>query len=330
MRKIYNKSKKGLTLGELLLVFIVMGIVATMTMVSVKPNETSMKYVYYRVYNTLGTAFYNASINFPESLKDPDGTSADAKTVDKNFPLTTEKFCLMLLEYINTKGGAQCSNANSIDINTATTAGMTDDNYQFIASNGVKFWIGYVNATSAGHNSTLTETDASGTDFNIRYFIVVADLNGDRGPNTAVNSGAKMADRVGFIVTEDYEVVPIGQPEIDIRYLTANVAYSSSASGTSDDDVDMSEPMSYLEAKRDAWGIGDKKFYISSNEPMSVNFYGTSRITSTSPFYIDYNSSDSNISTIMSKVAEANCRKDGIASNDVDSDACYLKIKDFY
>ena len=143
-------------------------------------------------------------------------------------------------------------------------------------------------------------------------------MNGDRGPNTAVNSGAKMADRVGFIVTEDYEVVPIGQPEIDIRYLTANVAYSSSASGTSDDDVDMSEPMSYLEAKRDAWGIGDKKFYISSNEPMSVKFY------------IDYNSSDSNISTIMSKVAEANCRKDGIASNDVDSDACYLKIKDFY
>lgn len=330
MRKIYNKSKKGLTLGELLLVFIVMGIVATMTMVSVKPNETSMKYVYYRVYNALGTAFYNASINFPNSLKDPDGTAADAKTVDKNFPLTTEKFCKMLLEYINTKGDARCSNVNSININTANTAGMTDNNYQFIASNGVKFWIGYVNETSAGHNSKLTETDAAGSEFNIRYFIVVADLNGDRGPNTAVNMGDKMADRVGFVVTEDYEVIPIGQPETDIRYLTANVAFSSSASGTSDDDVDMTEPMSYLAAKRFAWGIADKKFNISANEPMSVSFYGISRIDSTSPFYVNYSSSDTNISSIMSKVADAKCRKDEDASKDVDSDACYLKIKDYY
>ncbi len=330
MLKIFNKSKLAMTLGELLVVFVIMGIIATMTMVTVKPNEKSLKYVYYRIYNTLGTAFYNTSINIDDELKnDP--------AMDKTFPTTAELFCKVLLEYINTKDGTDvaCSNDKAVDVDNPD---FSDDNVQFIASNGVKFWIGHSRGDdNKGKFSTFGATDATGSAFTLRYYWVFADLNGDMGPNSPTPKGNGMADIVAFIVTEDFDVIPIGIPETDTRYFSARVVYSSTT-GTDESDFATSRPMSYLEAKRHAWGEPDKQFYVSSNEPMSMNFYDGTNITEASPFWLDYNSADLN--EIMAQTVDAECgynptpvnpdEPDGAKIYQVEPDSCYISIKDFY
>lgn len=332
-----------MTLGELLIVFIIMGIIATMTMVTVKPNEKSLKHVYYRIYNSIGTAFYNSSINMSEDLRDD-------PNMDKSFPTKAELFCKLLLEYINTQAGtnATCSN-NTVNVDNPD---FSDDKVQFIASNGVKIWIGHSANKAPGEFSVYNGRDNTNTEFTLRYYWVFADLNGQMGPNSPTPRGGGMADIVPFIVTEDYEVVPMGRPEVDVRYFVARVVYSST-SGTDDSDMDTSTTMSLLAAKRHAWGEADKKFYVSSNEPMSMNFYDGENITAASPFWIDYNSSE--FSSIMAQTVNEQCGKevietpgDGGTEGDggedgedgttepttpryeVEPDACYITIQDFY
>jgi len=331
MFKIFDKfksNKLAMTLGELLIVFVIMGIIAGMTMVTVKPNEKSLKYVYYRIYNVLGTAFYNTSINISEELREDED-------MDKQFPTTAELFCRMLLEYINTKeGAATCSNDKTINVDAPE---FTDENVQFIASNGVKIWIGHSQGAEKGTFSTLTTLDNTNTTISVRYYFVFADLNGSSGPNSPIPRNSGMADIVGFIVTEDYDVVPIGVPEVDSRYLTARVAYSINA-GLDAEDVAMSMPMPYLQAKRHAWGMPNKAFFITANEPMSMNFYDGVNITAASPFWIDYDSDQLN--EVMSETVEPNCGhnqhhidpndEESAMIYDVEADACYLTIKDYY
>lgn len=322
-------NKRGMTLGELLVVFVIMGIIAGMTMVTVKPNEKSLKYVYYRIYNSIGTAFYNSSINMAQELReDP--------AMDKQFPTTAELFCKLLLEYMNSKNdNTTCSNDKTVDVDNPV---FSEENVQFIASNGVKIWIGHSKgAENKGNFSTLTATDNTNTEFSVRYFFVFADLNGGMGPNSPVSRGKGMADIVGFIVTEDYDVVPIGIPEVDPRYFTARVAYSINA-GLDAEDVTTSMPMPYLQAKRHAWGMPSKAFYVSSNEPMSMNFYDGVNITNASPFWLDYN--DEKYNEVMAETVNQNCGhnphqiapddEDSPTIYDVEADACYITIKDFY
>lgn len=328
MRKFLGNIHKGMTLAELLIVFVIMGIIATMTMVSIKPSEKSFKYVYNRVYNAIGTAFYNSAINISDDLKnDPD--------MKNGFPESAELFCKVLLEYINTKEGTDhtCSN-NTVNINNPV---FSNDKVQFVASNSVKFWIGHTDV--AGKYSTYSGIDSTNSNYTIKYHIVFADLNGELGPNSAIPHGNGMADIVGFIVTEDFEVVPIGVPETDPRYVVARVVYSTieTGSGTSSEQ-DMSPTMSVLEAKRRAWGTPGR-MYISSNEPLSMNFYDGGKIYSTSPFWIDYNSPK--YSAIMNKNADNPCRKTQPPPDpsdpepppptiEVEPDACYVTIQDFY
>ena len=333
MLKFIKNSKFGMTLGELLVVFVIMGIIATMTMVTVKPNEKSLKYVYYRMYNAIGTAFYNTSINMDDDLREE---MTNAGAIDKSFPTTAEYFCKMLLEYINTKEGTAvtCSDANTVDVDDPE---FTNDNTQFIASNGVKVWIGHSKDAAPGSFSTYTGIDDTNTEFSLRYYWVFVDLNGDMGPNSPTPRGSGMADIVAFIVTEDYDVIPIGRPEVDTRYFVSTVEYSATT-GLDNEDVNSSTTMSYLEAKRHAWGEPNKKFYVSANEPMTMNFYDGTNITAASPFWLDYNAAEFN--DIMAQTVDPECGfnpqpidpEDPASGQvyEVEPDVCYINIKDYY
>ncbi len=322
------KRKSAITLGELLVVFVIMGVIAGMTMVTVKPNEKSLKYMYYRIYNTLGTAFYNSSINIDPALR-------NHPAMDRQFPRTAELFCKLLLEYMNSKEpNTTCSNDKTIDIDNPE---FTNENVQFITSNGTKIWIGHSAGAAKGGFSTLTATDNTNSEFTLRYYFVFADLNGEMGPNSHLSNGRGMADIVAFVVTEDYDVVPLGIPEVDTRYFTARVAYSVVA-GLDAEDVTTSMPMPYLAAKRHAWGMPNKGFYVSANEPMSMNFYDGVNITQASPFWLDYN--DAQYDSIMSATVNQNCGfnehpidpsvEDSPTVYDVEPDACYITVKDYY
>ena len=71
------------------------------------------------------------------------------------------------------------------------------------------------------------ESDAN---YELKYFIVWVDLNGDRNPNIAEWNKNKPSDIVPFVVTTSGSVIPIGGPTIDTRYTTVRIKYPSDSS----------------------------------------------------------------------------------------------------
>ena len=364
MLKLFKMLKKqALTLAELLIVFVIMGIVASMTLITAKPLDTSLKYVYYRIYNTLGIAFYNASINIPEYFRTG---GAHADDMVGRYPVTSEAFCLMLLDFMNDKSGgydeatgtaANCA-ADTVNINMGGSAFDTYINQKnsdgsfvhpphFVASNGSKFWIAHSNtpntfSTFKFHASN--EMDAS-VDTQIRGYIVVVDLNGDATPNTTQWKENKVADVVAFVVTEDFSVIPLGYPEVDRRYVSASIVYNTT-SGVGIEDANTSVSMPYYQAKRISWGTapGASNAYVTTDEPMSINYYAekngfgdkNDNITAKSVFYIDYSTNpqftEYNNMYFAQEYDEYNYHKNCAKESDpsqLQADACYINIKDY-
>lgn len=309
--------KAAMTLGELLIVFTIIGIIASMCIISAKPFDKSLKYSYHRVYDSLGTAFYNAinSVEFPE---------------------TSEDFCKSLLLYINTTaGGAANCSAPLIDINLSSSA---LDNIlkttapHFVASNGIRFWLGSAGA-SAGKGYTEQSFTIDGVTAQVKFFIVIADLNGTTGPNTTNwTPNDNLADIVAFLVTETAEVIPLGGPEVDPRYLLARVVYSAQSNGVENEDIVTSGLMTYYQAKRKAWATGAGYNGIQSkiDEQMSLNFYAGGNILETSPFYL--NPTDiPNEDEFTENYDEEHCSTENAdGTHSMSIEACYIKISDFY
>ncbi len=245
------RIKKAFTLAELMIVFIVIGIIIALGITSVKPWEKAYKYAYTRMYHTLALATYNHMIN-----------TKDASA----FPTNTQGMCEALLEYINTSNNfAKEENQNKTIHEKSICKASTASNYlddepnedtfrtkepTIITSNNLYLWV----AGKGGSDPfSITETEGSATN-TVSYFIVYVDLNGERGKNTPKWSKDNMADVVAFAVTDKYAVIPLGYPMVDYRYLEANVVYPSintDVNDTNEIDVDedvISEAMTYYEA----------------------------------------------------------------------------------
>lgn len=100
---------------------------------------------------------------------------------------------------------------------------------------------------SSKSSSSFTDNLSSGTT-TLTYYLIWVDLNGDRAPNTKEWKEGRPADIVPFFVSDYGEVVPIGYPITDKRYLTTSVKY------VTDTQTYYSEPMTYYEAQMDAYG----------------------------------------------------------------------------
>ncbi len=236
------RFKKAFTLGEALLVFIIIGIIAAIGMSTVKPWQKSYKYSYSRMYNALSLAVYNHMIN---------------STEEESFPDTADMFCLALLDWINTSNNATACEGSNVGLNPTT---FDDDKVRFTASNGTKIWIG---SNPDDSPFVLSQHIDATTIDTVRYYMVFVDINGDRGPNTPEWKKTQMADIVAFAVTDKFKVIPLGYPEVDGRYLTAHVVYPALETTYSDnmatdsftgDEEIVSDPMSYYEAKIKAYG----------------------------------------------------------------------------
>ncbi len=236
------RIKKAFTLAEALLVFIIIGIIAAIGMSTVKPWQKSYKYSYSRMYNALSLAIYNHMIN---------------STEENSFPETADDFCKALLEWINTADNATTCRGSNVGLNPTS---FPEERVRMMASNGTKIWIG--SNTDNTPFILSQHIDASTID-TVRYYMVFVDINGDRGPNTAEWKPTQMADIVAFAVTDKFKVIPLGYPEVDGRYLTAHVVYpvlettytdnTGTDSYTGDEEI-VSDPMSYYEAKINAYG----------------------------------------------------------------------------
>jgi len=362
MRKFW---KRGMTLGEICIVFAIMGIVATMTLVTAKPYEKSIKYSYEKVYTTLNTAFYNAQLTFASEYKTEIGTDANLSLTD-NFPDNTYTLCRMLISYINTSQSsdkANCSatpiviqgkDANGVDVETNVKSPS------FIASNGVKYWVTSFNSNEASpltaNTSPLTanftvskiektETTSTYTDsdtpYTQKFFVVVADINGSSGPNTTIWRDKKPADIVAFAVMQSGDVVPLGYPRADARYITAN------AMNSNDRPIAGMGKVTLYKAIRAAWAYGeatntDEKIFKSADNALSLDFNDGCKdaasnacISTGSPFRnkngLDFNKNDEGKTTYR-KVNGEEHKDCQISEADptLDPTACYVKITQYH
>ncbi len=300
-------NKKAMTLAELLFVFVIIGILATIAITTIKPWDKACKYAYSRMYHSIRLAFYNAMLT------------------QAAFPDTSTKFCELLadkeLGYINTsEDGEQCSKSRDLTNNPKV---FPDDKIQITASNGVKIWIG----SNSGAPFQHSEVESSGITSTTKYYLVYVDINGDKGPNTAMWSEKKLSDIVAFAVTDGLTVIPLGHPEVDNRYINAHVVYPQ----VNEEDVDgrLSDDMTYYQAKKKAWGNN-----VDSSDNMSLNiqndipndsyFKLAETSTALSPYYPDADTySDFFPDPNELKVDEANGCKEI-------STPCYVDIYEYH
>lgn len=245
-----NILKKAFTMVEIMAVFFIISIVVVVTLTAQKPFDKGFAILYNRAFYTLTTAIYNIKV---------DNTSS---TILKD--MTAIQLCNALASTSTATGGyynvhSTTCNANEVPLTAADTA-FTSANLQFTTSDGMKVYLSPVDSISVTLG-TVTNT--------IGYRVVFFDLNGDLKPNTAVSSTTRMADIVGFLVTEYGDVLPVGAPEFDRRYLTAKVLFPDN---DVEDDIDLySDSMSYYDAKATAWGVAATN--SNFEEIMSINFY---------------------------------------------------------
>lgn len=220
--------KKAFTLAEVMICLIIIGVVSTLTLVTAKPFDKYNAYLYQKAYSALNLAAYNVKIGLP-----------NGQTFAGNVLDTASHLCQNLTYWINTTDAYCTSLPVPIIIpTTAVDADMHDKSIQFISTNGMYFYFTDVRTASG--------TDSLGNPYSVSGRVIFVDLNGDKMPNTAVWRSGSMVDRVAFVITSSGDVIPIGYPEIDTRYITAKYLYA--------DGKTFSKPMSYYEAKNRAWG----------------------------------------------------------------------------
>ena len=349
-----NFYKNGMTLGELCIVFAIMGVIASMTIISAKPYEKSLKYSYEKVYNSLETAFYNAQLNFKTEMRYVKVNKPNSETpwaqAEGTFPLNAQTFCYLVFGYINTaQGSSLCSSktfkavdATADNIDTALENAKSKS--ALIASNGVTYWIAKPTNSSEGQDyGTIRYKQGNGDNctegesgcFTKKFYIIYVDLNGNMPPNTTQWTEKKPADIVPFIITEDADVIPMGAPVADARYLTALVEYNSfTTDENGEQKQEYSQPMTYYEAMRKSWATEESSstniydgIFTNADNSMTINF-------STILPPKDYPTLYPPISLINEYMRKLTFDKNNCGKRDdhetLNPNACTIKIKNYF
>lgn len=321
------KNKKAFTLAEMLMVFIIIGLISAISLITLKPWEKSYKNFYSRMYNAFSLALYNHMIGSNNSTDGP-------------FPKKASDFCSAMLEYINTANNKTGTNGL-----TCPTSGYAGSVYKkaygdldtffnthdpnIIVSNGAKVWIaGDGTDGNAGPFSIEQIVDATATPVlkqEVKFYVVFVDLNGDKAPNTTLWTQNRMADIVAYLVTDKYDVIPVGYPTVDNRYLTAHVLYPTISEGEEyeggEEELE-SDPMTYFEAQKKAYG--DNLIFNELETYPKLRDFFKDKSAGASPFFVNnyalhYNGS-------LPEFDESNCR-----STEGDNEIiCGIKVHDYY
>ena len=242
MNTMQNKKvcQKAFTIPELLIFLGIVGVVSVLMMTIIKPSEKYLPYAYYNAYNALSTAAFNIKEDANDNNMSGDETISDddkyfpgsLKNPDSDSVTSAQELCKKLANnpdasdeddkygYINTSEYA-CKTFTSY---------ASDGNFDvkatpaFRATNSMKFYIGKLAKLNVPNSM---ESDKN---YELKYFIVWVDLNGDRNPNIAEWNKNKPSDIVPFVVTTSGGVIPIGAPTIDTRYTTVRIKYPSDSS----------------------------------------------------------------------------------------------------
>lgn len=323
-------KKTAFTIPELLIFLTIVGVVSVMMMTIIKPGEKYLPYAYYNAYNALSTAAFNIKEDANDNNMSGDATISDD---DKYFPgalvalndgtnmkKAAKDLCKKLANkpdatdaedeygYINTSE-YYCDKfkyySNIGEFKAVNETGNEGSEYAFRATNSMKFYI------SALGGKKVRDAMNPGTQYDLKYFIVWVDLNGDRRPNTPEWAKNKATDIVPFIITTSGKVIPVGGPTIDTRYTTVRLKYPSDSSLKYSP-----RSMSFLEGQIAAYN--DKQFPTYDQLSLSHSFYNDSHLKKST---IYKNTSDA-INLIKSKAK----LDDRCKFTDGDAPACTILI----
>mgnify|MGYP004724878243 CR=1 FL=1 len=216
------KNKHAFTLPELLVVFVIMGVLIVISLYTINDRYTDFFTRYYSAYDALNKASYNtytdtycrangiSSDGLTDCQRDDSGTDGYMEN-GRPFPDTTQKLCKRLTEYLNaTDENACATNKNSI-IN-AQDDEFDSNSMQFELTNGLRFYFSSPKRITINHAGKKNKI--------INYYIVYIDLNGDAKPN---KMSLPHPDIVPFIVTFTGDVIPVGYPIYDKTYASARI-----------------------------------------------------------------------------------------------------------
>lgn len=262
-QKEINNIKNAFTLVELMIAMAIVGIILVFGMVTMKPKDEALKYLYSNAYRALSLAAYNGIVNTDFNPFKP--------TLERNddFDEGTLELCHLLTNFINTNSVGEddydtgcsaskfiSSNALDEEFNNINNVADFEDKVQFIANNGMKFYL----------SRRLEVTFESGIgddkeDVTYQYYLVFVDVNGDARPNSILYNGTQKPDIFAFAVFNTGSVIPLGIPEYDRTIMTATVAYFDNNFRQRYHPV----PVAYFQAKGMAWG-----FYMPAENSNSV------------------------------------------------------------
>ncbi len=238
------KRKKAFSLLELMIVFVIIGIITVIEMMILQTRINQYGALYYNIYSALKKASYNvlADMYCPDENSD----DPECRLGPRPFPDNSYDLCKRLSEFINVPKGANCGsgeNDKSKDINDEAS-NINDDTLRFTASNASHFYM----------SSLKTYKFDSGEE--IKYFIVYVDLNGKEPPNRVDKKPQDrvLPDIVPFAITTRGETIPMGYPIYSNTYLTAKIKYPAAEVNGAIVDDRYSKSMSFYEAIKGAWG----------------------------------------------------------------------------
>lgn len=258
--------KKAFSLAELLIVISIIGIITVLGLALIRPNDSLTRIQYAKAYKLLYLASFNV---FNDTV---------AEGVDEKIVTDPVKLCKGLRKYVNTKeiynteppydddstGKIQC---NKMSVVSYISGPTSKSEPWFIASNGMRFYLSNsFKILPSNHADYVKES---------YHRIVWVDINGPKKPNTTVWKTHKPADIVAFDINDQGEVMPLGYPKLDHRYIQARVVYPT------DELNKKSLPTSYMQAQKKAFGNGT--FYYDS---YSDNYEQTSDLFISSPLRI--------------------------------------------
>lgn len=304
-------KKNGFSLAELIMVSAIVGILVATGMMAFRVYDKGIRYIYSNTYYALDRGLYNATeyyvaespeLHFDRAIFE-DTLTYDGNTEDllNDSDEAARRLCMALIQYINpVNRTTACNTISSVSVSGDDTE--FNKTPMFTATNGVRFWvsqrfpspdnIGTVNeeyATSLAHLETNSDDQNS-----IRFFIIFADMNGTKGPNSmryvageGVN-GRRTVDPDIFAFaavslldgdgnSRGGRIVPLGVPEVDTRYMSTRIQY--------EDNVDDQRVTAYstpsralLQSKAEAWGyygvedMTDSHNRIGANDATVDNF----------------------------------------------------------
>lgn len=342
------RIKKAFTLAEVLIVFVIIGIIATIGISSSRPWEKANKYAYARIYNALSTTMYN--VMSKSSRVEP-------------FPANSGQLCCALLEYMNTAGrngnysqvpctlradGTYTIPANHVcglsdldkspAINRFTEDYNKDHPQKFIKlSNGAYIWIGSNNGAPWSITRAQNFLDGNNNPIEFRYYMVFADLNGFWRPNSPVwydidangniTPKSRLADIVAFAITDKYTVLPLGYPLVDTRFLNAHVVYPAD----NDEGETISNAMTFHEARVRAFGFGKNNAVSNHIDLFSTDYERYIGLTAGSNFRVrNYNDFYSTEIPFDSNPITNVCYSQDTNGNQIKSTICDVKIYDYH